>query len=61
MNKHIIEHFIPKQAEGTYCTIPFPVPEGLECVTVSYSYKRLSGAVAHLLMVHPRKIYVDFF
>ena len=48
MNNHIIEHHIPKEAEGTYYTIPFPVPEGLERVTVSYSYKRLSGAVGRL-------------
>jgi len=43
MNHHDIEHIIPKQAEGTYYVILFPVPEGLERVTVSYSYKRLSG------------------
>ena len=43
MNKHTIEHMIPKQAEGTYYTLSFPVPAGLERVTVSYSYKRLSG------------------
>jgi len=43
MNNHVIEHNIPKQAEGTYYTIPFPVPEGPERVTVAYSYKKLSG------------------
>ena len=42
MDKHVIDHTIPKEAEGTYYTLPFPVPAGLERVTVSYSYTRLS-------------------
>jgi len=42
-DRHVIEHLIPKQAEGTYYTVPFPLPDGLERVMVSYSYKRLSG------------------
>ena len=36
---HVIDYFIPKDAEGTYFTIPFPVPEGMECITVSYGYE----------------------
>jgi len=43
MDKHVILHRIPKEAEGTYYTIAFPVPGGLERISVSYSYKRLSG------------------
>jgi len=43
MDKHTILHNIPKEAGGTYYTIPFPVPGGLERITVSYSYKRFSG------------------
>ena len=39
MDNHVIEYFIPKEAEGTYFTIPFPVPEGMEQVTVSYEYE----------------------
>jgi len=35
----IIEHLIPKEAEGTYYTIPFPVPPGLELLSVGYSYE----------------------
>lgn len=34
---------MPKEAEGTYYTIAFPVPDGVERVTVSYAYKRMSG------------------
>ncbi len=44
MNKLIIEHNIPKSAEGTYYTIPFTVPEGsIDRITVTYSYNRISA------------------
>jgi len=46
MECHVIEHNIPKSAEGTYYTIPFPVPDGLERVAVFYSYKKLSGPLS---------------
>ena len=36
-------HNVPKEAEGTYYTVPFPVSGDLEQIRVSYSYKRLSG------------------
>ncbi len=36
----IISHFIPKEREGTYYTIPFDVPENVIKITVSYSYNR---------------------
>lgn len=45
MNKHIIEHIIPKSAEGSYYTLDFPVPGGLERLTVSYGYNRMSGKI----------------
>ncbi|MDD2263251.1 MAG: CehA/McbA family metallohydrolase [Clostridia bacterium] len=43
MNKHNILHHIPKTKEGTYYTIDFPMPHGMEIVTVAYSYKRFRG------------------
>jgi histidinol phosphatase-like PHP family hydrolase len=51
MDRHIIDHIIPKEAEGTYYTVDFPVPSGLERVTVSYSYKRLSGKMGRLAKI----------
>jgi len=38
--KYIINHNIPKSAEGTYYTIPFPMQNNLEKITVTYSYER---------------------
>ncbi|MFA7672613.1 MAG: CehA/McbA family metallohydrolase [Clostridia bacterium] len=43
MEKHNIEHHISKNREGTYYTIDFPMPDGCERVTVSYSYTRFTG------------------
>ena len=43
-NKHIITHTVPKSAEGRYYGIPLPVPDGLERLTVRYSYSRTSGS-----------------
>jgi len=48
MDDRLINHNIPKSAEGTYYTIPFTVPDGLERITVSYRYKRLSGLSGRL-------------
>jgi len=46
MNKTLIlNHKINKQAEGTYYTVPFAVPDGVECITVSYKYNKHSGKV----------------
>lgn len=47
MNNLVIDHTITKTEEGTYYTIPFAVPEGIEKITVSYSYQRMSGKVGH--------------
>ena len=44
MNKTlVINHNINKQAEGTYYTIPFTVPEGTECISVNYTYSKLTS------------------
>ena len=44
MNKtQIINHKINKEMEGTYYTIPFIVPDGIERISVSYTYSRFSG------------------
>lgn len=44
MNNLVIDHTIPKTAEGTYYTIPFQVPDArIDRITVSYSYNRFSG------------------
>lgn len=48
MNNLVIEHTIPKTAEGTYYTIPFEVPDSpIDRITVSYSYNRFSGNLCH--------------
>jgi len=39
-NRYTFDHIIPKTAEGTYYTVPFTVPSGLERITVSYEYPR---------------------
>lgn len=44
----VIEHLIPKSAEGSYYSIGFTVPDGLERVTVNYSYSRLAGRAGGL-------------
>lgn len=36
----ILKAHIPKEKEGTYYTIPFDVPSGVEKITVSYDYFR---------------------
>jgi len=43
METHYINYKIPKEAEGTYFSIPFPVPANLERITVSYQYE--SGVI----------------
>jgi hypothetical protein len=52
MNNLIINHNIPKKAEGTYYTIPFRVPNGnIDRITVSYSYDRFSGKLGKVNIV----------
>jgi len=41
MTNLIIDHIIPKKAEGTYYTIPFNVPDGLEWLLVTCSYEKI--------------------
>jgi hypothetical protein len=40
LDKQYILHHIPKSKEGTYYTIDFPMPDGMELVTITYNYKR---------------------
>jgi len=42
-NKLVIDHHINKQAEGTYYTIPFAVPDAMEQIMVSYVYSKTAG------------------
>ena len=47
---NVINHHIPEEARGTYYTLPFSVPGGIESVAVSYEY---TGGVVDLgLMDH---------
>lgn len=50
-------HTVTKDREGTYYTIPFPVPENVVKMTVSYSYDHASKGLARAL--NPKNI-VDF-
>jgi len=43
INSLTINHKIDKKAEGTYYTIPFSVPDGVERITVNYSYNKEAG------------------
>jgi len=44
MNKiQIINHKVNKEMEGTYYTIPFIVPDGVERISISYSYNSFSA------------------
>lgn len=56
MKKEFIHH-IPKEKEGTYYTVPFSVPSGIEKLTVSYKYHR--GTKGMLADLHPTNT-VDF-
>jgi len=52
-----IKHHINKQAEGTYYTIPFTVPAGVERITVNYSYSKNAGRTGKSVKI---KNVVDF-
>lgn len=46
----VISHFISKEKEGQYYTLPFDVPEGVVKITVSYDYyKPTSGLMGDLM------------
>ena len=38
-----IRHTVEKAREGSYYALPFDVPEGLESLTVAYSYPRVAA------------------
>ena len=40
MERHKIDYHIKKEAEGSYFTIPFRVPEGFDEIKISYEYKK---------------------
>ena len=40
MNTIVIDHFIEKKREGTYYSVPFEMPEGMESFTLRYRYSR---------------------
>ncbi len=46
MEKITIHHTVKKESEGTYYTVGFDVPAGVEKVTVSYRYNRLPAVQA---------------
>ncbi|MGN1195712.1 MAG: hypothetical protein ACI4SB_09525, partial [Acutalibacteraceae bacterium] len=45
MNKTVIRHTIEKSKEGTYYTLPFDLPDGLESFTVSYKYDKQTQGI----------------
>lgn len=42
MTEMILEHLVEKNMEGRYYSLPFQVPEGVESLTVTYSYPRIA-------------------
>ncbi len=44
-----IRHVVPKEREGTYYTVDFPVPENVRKITVSYKYPRLGGGTPNVI------------
>lgn len=48
-----LRHTVKKEAEGTYYTVPFDVPENIEKITVSYTYFRgTKGLLGDLMPVN---------
>ena len=45
MEPLVIRHHIAKEREGTYYTLPFSVPPGVETLTVAYTYAQKGGGV----------------
>lgn len=45
MNKIVLKHTIEKSKEGTYYTLPFELPDGLESFTVSYNYDKQTQGI----------------
>lgn len=40
MEKIVLRHLVEKKMEGNYYTIPFSVPDGVNAITVAYTYPR---------------------
>ena len=60
MHSHIINHHIPKSAEGTYFTVPFVVSGELERVSVTYTYKRDGGNIVDLGLMDGNKAFLGW-
>jgi len=61
MKNHVIDHHIPKSAEGTYYTIPFRATWGLERISVTYSYERgHAGNVVDLGLMDGKKNFLGW-
>ena len=45
MEKLVIDHLVEKHREGSYYTVPFPVPEGVRALTVRYSYPKPGNVI----------------
>ena len=43
MKKLILKHWIPKEKEGRYYSLPLKVPAGVEAMTVAYQYDKGAG------------------
>jgi len=56
-DNYVINHHIPKEREGTYYTLPFPISEGLERVSVTYSYE---GGVVDLGLMNAEKKFLGW-
>jgi len=60
METHIINHHIPKSREGTYYTIPFPVTEEYERISVAYTYERGDSSVVDLGLMNGDKNFLGW-
>jgi len=56
----ILKHFIPKSAERTYYTIPFPVGTGLERISVTCQYERNENCIVDLGLLDSNKKFLGW-
>ena len=45
MEELVIDHLVEKSREGSYYRVPFSVPEGIQTLTVRYSYPALGNII----------------
>ena len=60
MNMTVIDHKIDKEKEGTYYRLPFTVPEGVESLTVHYSYPKTQKAVVDLGLMDEKERFLGW-